>query len=927
MNRRHSARHYLRVITANVCSLRGKKATLEHLLGEHDPDVVCLQETLTAHKLVLREYEERDFTPPTNGGRGTKLLVRKSLCSTKVDCSAWNTHGVEMSGVNIHIPGEAPIGVINTYLGHRIPATDRRGVMQNLVSAVSAPVRTMAVGDHNAKLDVIQHLTTNPLGDAMEEFVESEELVAILPDDYTRYDPAGRSPSTIDFAVTTPQNQNMVESLMVLPDIGSDHRPVLFKIPLKSNPHPPIITHKPNLGKADWDAFQSSIIAEMREAPPIIHTRESLERAAKFMAEIIKKVDSQTIPRIRMKSGPRKRELPQYIVDLIYAKRNLRNVKQKRGRNDLNPEINRLDRLIQDLITTFEYERKCEEWEACQNKDRHGFFKLAGRILKSSVGTTAYPIKDQDGETPVKDDDKLEEFSNLYEDIYTPSAETEESRPGGVLADRYYSDLAEEYSEVRRRPRSQVLDQTVTPEKIRRVLAKTKNTAPGGDGIYYTHLKHLPEEALQYLALLYQTCWECAYFPTVWKNAVVALQPKPGKDHTVPKNYRPISLLSALGKVYERLINAELVAHLERFGTFPECQAGFRAKRSTQDHLLKFSQDAIETINKGFVLMATFFDVEKAFDKMWHQGFLLKLSKQGLDRQSIALFQNYLQGRTIQIRIYGKCGRKVPLRAGTPQGAILSPTLFNVYVCDIPLPTLDVKVSQFADDIGSWATGKMTFQARDSLQTYNDRLLKWCKTWRIVLAPTKTQLLTVSKKKNRYERNICYQMIDGHRVETSETAEFLGVIFDSGLTMNTHANKILQSLRQRVGYFRKITGSHVKPVASTEVCLKILHSMIVSQATYGAVATCVMTKNKCDQIDSLLRKAARLALHAPPSTRSEYIIKEAGLEPIQSLLVKLGRNYINNPNRSVSVKMLVEGFRNRPARHRQGIPTPLHLLK
>lgn len=921
MNRRHQPQYFLTVLSFNINSLRGKKGLLTHLLDETDPDVVCLQETLTEHELVLRNYKERQFTAPRNGARGTKLLVKKSITTTPVDCAPWASNGVELTGIDVHLQGETSKRLFNTYIGHKIPYRANRATVNKLYDAVGSAARATAVGDMNAKLDVPQHLCTNNLGDVFDEYIEDEKLSAIMSADYTRYDPAGRAPSTIDFAIVRPENGNMVSTVTVLPDIGSDHRPVLFKIPVDSNPLPPTVTRKPNFRKANWESFKIEALAQLREAPPIIHSKQSLDGAVQYMSELVKKTDVETIPRVRIKHGPKKRELPPYIMDMIYTRRNLVNVKQKKGRVDLNPQIRNLSRIIEDEIETFEFNKYRDEWEDCLQKDRHGFFKLAGRILKPCESPSTYPITDQNGQILTDDHQKLDEFSRLYHGIYSPPLATEQSKARAEKAEEFCRGLAEEFSEVKRRPPSEMLNQTITPEKIRRVLQHTKNTSPGEDGIYYAHLKNLPDPVLVYLAKLYQTCWECNYFPDAWKNAVVTLLPKAGKDHTQPKNYRPISLLSALGKVFERLINNELVAYLEANNILPESQAGFRPKRSTQDQLLKLVQEAKSAQARGHNLMATFFDVEKAFDKMWHQGFLLKLLDKGFDRATLALIQSYLTNRTIQIRINGKTGPKIPLRAGTPQGAILSPTLFNLYVADIPQPSKKdrVRLSQFADDIATWATGRVL--TRDNLQRFNNKLIEWCKEWRVVLAPAKTQLITISKKKLA-NPGAYYQLIDGHRVETSPTAEFLGVTLDSGLSMRSHATKLITNLRKRVGLFRRITGSCVKPVASTDVCKKILHSMIVSQVTYASVVTCLMPKSTCDVIDGLLRKAGRLAIHTPSSTRNEYVTMTAGLTPIKDKLTDLGKRYVTNQVRSSSIKGLVESFKKVP--HNKN--TPLYTL-
>ena len=468
-----------------------------------------------------------------------------------------------------------------------------------------------------------------------------------------------------------------------------------------------------------------------------------------------------------------------------------------------------------------------------------------------------------------------------------------------------------------------ILNENVTSAKILKALAKVKSTAPGEDGLYYRHITNLPQRALDYLAKIYSTCIQCSYFPVLWKKGKVKLLPKPNKARDNPRNYRPITLLPVLGKTLERILNEDLVTYLEGNEIIPESQAGYRRNRSTQDQLFQLIQDATDGFQNDEYTMATLHDIEKAYDKIWHEGLTLKLKRVGLDDRTVAMLQNYLTDREVRLTVGETVSEPVKLLAGTPQGSVLSPTLFNVWVSDIPQPTNDhTKLSQFADDTATWSRGKKLKKVLQALQKLNNRLIGWCKIWRIKLSPSKTQFIIFHRKHVR-KRDL-FIKIDGFDVRPSENVEFLGVILDSKLTLKKHQEKINTELKRRTGVLCQIAGTQYKPRANSELSLKIFQSIIVPVTTYAASATCIRQDNYFRQQDDLIRKAAKIALHAPDSARNEYVEREAKLVKSKLLTLKLAKNYLWDEKRSKPVKDTILAAVRIPTQ--QGVKTPVSNL-
>ena len=433
---------------------------------------------------------------------------------------------------------------------------------------------------------------------------------------------------------------------------------------------------------------------------------------------------------------------------------------------------------------------------------------------------------------------------------------------------------------------------------------------------------------MRYLARLYTVSWKCSYFPDKWKSGITVLIPKPGKDPTSAKNYRPITLLAAPGKTYERIIEAELTNYLEASNILPDTQAGFRGHRSTQDKLFELVQDAKSRFFQEQTTVACFFDIEKAFDKMSHEEFALKLDTAGIPIDTIGLLINYLSGRTIRLRVNGTLSESIHLKAGTPQGAILSPTLFGIWVSDLPKPSINVSVSQFADDTATWSSHRDMKEAQWQLQQYNNKVMEWCRKWKILLSPQKTQVIAFSKDTIAHPESV-YQMINGKRIVGNSSAVFLGVVLDANLTLVKHHDKITKELRRRVGLLRGITGTPSKPRAPSDIGRKIVQSMIEPVCSYASTVTIVRNETMFREQDRLLAKAYKLALHCPNTCSSDYIRDIVGLRPTRETTEKQARDYIYSPFQSSAFKNILKSLdaRSRRRSTNKKLITPLHVLK
>ena len=179
------------------------------------------------------------------------------------------------------------------------------------------------------------------------------------------------------------------------------------------------------------------------------------------------------------------------------------------------------------------------------------------------------------------------------------------------------------------------------------------------------------------------------------------------ENHKITTNYRPISLLSCIGKLCEKIPANKIRGELEKRKFFNQWQLGYRNKRCAMEHIIRLTDDALTALQANRLGVAVFIDVEKASDSVWHNGLRYKLMNSELPNQIIRLMSSFISDRTITVKINDAMSDKVKLNAGTPQWSVLSPLLFLMYVNDIPVDPMNnkVKISQFADDLGMWTFG------------------------------------------------------------------------------------------------------------------------------------------------------------------------------------------------------------------------------
>ena len=417
---------------------------------------------------------------------------------------------------------------------------------------------------------------------------------------------------------------------------------------------------------------------------------------------------------------------------------------------------------------------------------------------------------------------------------------------------------------------------TLTELKTSIRQLKTKKS-PGPDGICNEMIKHLGHNALKLLLEIFNQSWTTGQVPAMWKEAHIVPILKKGKDKKDPLSYRPISLVSCVGKLMERMVNNRLVYHLEHTGLLTPCQTGYRKFRSTEDQLSYLAQNIENAFQEKKKLLAVFFDLSKAFDRVWKEGLLLKILKSGVNNLMFKWIKNFLYQRKARVKLDRNLSKQVSLIEGVPQGGVLSPTLFIIYINDImDGVSKHIHNTLHADDLAVWTTSEYVGTATRRIQEAVDHIGAWTNNWELTINKSKTvtTLFSLSPKKEAVKITL-----DDRILPQTETPSFLGVNLDTRLTWSPQIDAMEQKTTRRLAVMKKLAGT--KWGATSGILKQVYTSTVRPSMEYASPAWNTASYSSKGKLDRVQNTGMRLILGAMKSTPVKYMEKVSDIEPLQ----------------------------------------------
>ena len=392
------------------------------------------------------------------------------------------------------------------------------------------------------------------------------------------------------------------------------------------------------------------------------------------------------------------------------------------------------------------------------------------------------------------------------------------------------------------------------------------NSSQGPDGIHPRVLS----EAAKVLAVPVYKLFRCSLstgeLPSAWRQAHVIPIFK-GGDRNLAGSYRPISLTSVLCKILERLLKRELLGYLQANTLLSPAQHGFLPGHSCLTNLLLFMDNLTDAYDKGLITNVIFFDFAKAFDKVPHGPLIQKLSAYGVTGQFINWITSFLDDRTFQVKLGSTLSDSAPVTSGVPQGSVLGPLLFLIYVNDLP----DVVKSNalfYADDLKVWNSVDLS-----KLQEDINSICEWSSTWSLPINPSKCLHMTFGKE---LSHTFSLPPPNDSPITNTNLIKDLGVWLSNSFSLSTHhatvakqAFKVLHMIRRTFQHidavdFAFLYGTYVRPIL--EYC---------NQVTFSGL---VKDKNSLERVQRAATKMVAGLKHVPYDNR----LKILNLYPLET---------------------------------------------
>jgi hypothetical protein len=393
--------------------------------------------------------------------------------------------------------------------------------------------------------------------------------------------------------------------------------------------------------------------------------------------------------------------------------------------------------------------------------------------------------------------------------------------------------------------------------------------ATGLDNIPARILKVAATELAHPLATIFNFSLLTGQIPDEWKSAKVSALHKDG-DVQDPTNYRPISVIPIVMKVFERSVHRQLYKYVSDNNYLNEFQSGFRPKHSTTTALIDVTDYLYKQRESGLLTGALFLDLKKAFDTVEPGLLLNKLSEIGIVNQELMWFKDYMSSRTQSVVLDGCMSDSMVIDYGVPQGSILGPLLFTLYINNLPSVVRHSKVVLYADDTVLFVSGDNAIDIENKLCADIQEVHKWLTQNKLTLNANKTKCMVFGNQCKLTKCKPNLNVTIGQTVlEQVQCFKYLGLYFDPCLKWTAHVDKISAKVSQRIGIMSRV-GKYIPP----DVTVKLYKALILPIIHYGDIIWSKGNCNNVSRVQRLQNRAGRTILKCKRRTHIECIHKK-----------------------------------------------------
>ncbi|GFT43336.1 RNA-directed DNA polymerase from mobile element jockey [Trichonephila clavipes] len=788
---------------------------------------------------------------------------------------------MDATAIEIKINNFPPLQVVSAY-AHFCAEINRKFPEKDFIKILNSGNNLIIAGDLNAAHRTWNNTRSKNFGFRLKRIIQNYPN-AMIDASYTpthinsRSRPGVRD-SIIDLAVF--KNISFNYDIRVIDDLCSDHLPVILTLYTNSD------TMKiPAQLSTNWENFRFLL----KNKPLPIPTSPSNEHLVIAIGRLGENISEELVAASKPKFKTTPIKLPPDIRSKIRHRNRVRRFWQRSRDPALKNELRIIsNEIASDIrhLSRARWEKTIEELspETGTLWRRTSFLKKPFHLIP--------PLKGALGSIAVAPIEKAEVIADSLQKQFEPNTDVENPRFSAYIQRKVQRFLDS--------PTCMDLEKT-SPSEIQGFIKNLKpNKSPGIDLITNRFLKNLPTKFIIFIALLFNMLLENCYFPKSWRMAVVIPILKPNSDDSNPQNYRPISLLSSLSKAYEFVILNRLNQHCLVRNIIISEQYGFVTKCSTVTQLLRVTKLVHTGFQNHQATGMLFVDIAKAFDKIWHDGLISKMMRLGFSDQILKIIHSYLNSREFRVRVKNCLSSPRPVKSGIPQGSLLGPRLFNLYINDIPKAD-NVHLAMYADDTAIISQHTYNFKIIERLQNYITRLQLWLVAWKIKVNASKSASLLFTKQ--RCIGNLPNIYIFDQPVPWVTEFKYLGFILDAKLNFSPHIRAALQKaagMRQTLNCL--ISRKCKLPIRHKVLLYKLFLRPILLYASpiWASAAVTHLKKLHVSQ-----NKHLRKLTNAPWFVRNEILYKDLKIDPILDFIKNQSKKFFDRlpqiPNQSIRV--------------------------